>query len=155
MIGNKTCRVEECAVGNFITDAWRIATGSQIAIINSGDIRYIMIVFFFCFCSHFWNRSNLEPGNITVGDIYNILPYPDDLSTFQLSGFNLWLTVQSGLARTGNDSVLGDTGRFLQISGMRFVWNPDAPLPNRIISIDILNATTGVYSPINLNAIYS
>jgi hypothetical protein len=46
------------------------------------------------------------------------------------------------------------TGRFLQFSGMRVVWNPSANLANKIISISIKRKGSNIYDPIDLNAVY-
>jgi len=45
------------------------------------------------------------------------------------------------------------TGRFPQVSGMRYSWSPTQPVDSHIISTEICNPD-GSYSPIDLNATY-
>lgn len=131
--GGLVCRYEECAAGDLITDSIRMKAGVDVCLANSGSI-----------------RDSFYKGNITLGSIYLVLPFQDLLSTFKLTGRNLWLAIQHGLSAV---NATTGTGRFPQVSGIKFVWNPSAPLENMIISMDILQG--GVYVPIDLNANYS
>jgi 5'-nucleotidase/UDP-sugar diphosphatase len=52
-----------------------------------------------------------------------------------------------------DDPGASGTGRFPQISGMRFVWNPDLPVGSRILSVEVKNSD-GSYYPRDENATY-
>jgi len=65
---------DETALGNTIGDAFRAETGAEVAITNAGGIR---------------SNSVYGPGNVTVGDVYNILPFQNTLVTVELTGSEL------------------------------------------------------------------
>ncbi|WP_336036768.1 bifunctional metallophosphatase/5'-nucleotidase [Halobacterium yunchengense] len=65
---------DETALGNMITDAFRAQTGAEVAVTNAGGIR---------------SNSVYGPGNVTVGDVYNILPFRNTLVTVELTGDEL------------------------------------------------------------------
>ena len=62
---------DETALGNMIGDAFLAQTGADVAITNAGGIR---------------SNSVYGPGNLTVGDVYNILPFSNTLVTVELTG---------------------------------------------------------------------
>lgn len=67
-----TCRVQECEMGNLITDAMLAevsSRGVQIAIQNSGGI-----------------RASIDQGPVTMGEVLTVLPFQNTLSTFEISG---------------------------------------------------------------------
>lgn len=45
-------------------------------------------------------------------------------------------------------------GRFLQVSGLIYSWNPNAPIGQRIVSVQILNQA-GQYEKLDTISIYS
>lgn len=59
----------ESGIGNFITDAQRIAAKTDIAFMNNHGI-----------------RRDLPAGKITKKDLFEVLPFYNILTTFQLSG---------------------------------------------------------------------
>jgi 5'-nucleotidase/UDP-sugar diphosphatase len=65
---------DETALGNMITDSFRAQTGADVAITNSGGIR---------------SNAVYGPGNVTAGDVYNILPFRNTLVTVELTGTEL------------------------------------------------------------------
>jgi 5'-nucleotidase/UDP-sugar diphosphatase len=132
------CRFAECTMGNLITDAmlWKTQNGgTQIAIVQGGGI-----------------RASIPAGNVTTGDILTVLPFGNSISTFELSGAELVDTLEHGVSRADNPEN-EDTGRFPQVSGMRYTWSPTQPVGARIISTDICNPD-GSYSSVDLNATY-
>ncbi len=99
------CRVEECAMGNIIADAMleRVKDqGIQIAIMNSGGI-----------------RASIDAGEVTKGEVLTVLPFQNTLSTFQISGQTLIDALENGVSQVEEVS-----GRFPQVAGMSFSWNP-------------------------------
>jgi 2',3'-cyclic-nucleotide 2'-phosphodiesterase (5'-nucleotidase family) len=84
-------------LGNFVADAILEATGADIAIINSGGI-----------------RAPLPAGPVTVGDIYNVLPFDNTIVTVAMQGWQV-RGLFDFVARR-----LGKRG-FAQISGAQFV----------------------------------
>jgi 5'-nucleotidase/UDP-sugar diphosphatase len=132
------CRFAECTMGDLITDAmlWKTHNGgTQIAIVQGGGI-----------------RASIPAGNITVGDILTVLPFGNLISTFELSGKEIVDTLENGVSRADNPENEG-TGRFPQVSGMRYSWSPTLPFGARIISTEVRNPD-GSYIAIDLNATY-
>ena len=108
------CRVEECPMGNLVADAMleRVKDqGIQIAFANSGGI-----------------RASFEAGEVTMGDVMTVLPFQNTLSTFQITGQGIIDALENGVSQ-----VEEVKGRFPQVAGLSFVWDPAvAPGEGRI-----------------------
>lgn len=78
-----------------------------------------------------------QPGNITVADVLSMLPYANALSIFSISGQVLIDAVKHGASGFPN------SGRFLQVSGIRYYHNNGAFLSAVFLNPD------GSTSPIN------
>jgi len=133
-----SCRFEECNMGNLITDAilWATAAeGTQIAFQNGGGI-----------------RASIPAGDISIGDVLEVLPFGNTIATFELSGADVWAALENGVSRAENPENEG-TGRFPQVAGLRYTWNPNLPVGSRVVSVEVKNPD-GTYSPIDLNAVY-
>jgi 5'-nucleotidase len=141
------CRSVECNMGNMIADAIRFDTGVQIAIMNGGGIRASIPVA----TDRPQDLTLPEPLNVTLGDVLTVLPFRNRVSTFELSGADVIAALENGVARVGADS---GTGRFPQVSGIRYTWDGSKPVGERIISVEVLNAD-GAYSLIDPMAVYS
>ncbi|MDZ4768266.1 MAG: 5'-nucleotidase C-terminal domain-containing protein [Chloroflexota bacterium] len=142
LVGDRTvCRVEECLLGNLITDALRAETGAQIAITNGGGI-----------------RADIDAGAITLGEVLTVLPFGNLASTFDLSGAAVVESLENGVSRVavenGMVSRAGANGRFPQVSGIRFTFDPTQEAGSRILSVEVLGAD-GEYAPIDEDAIYT
>jgi len=132
------CRFGECVMGNLIADAilWHTQSeGTQIVFQNGGGI-----------------RASIPAGEVTVGDVLTVLPFGNLIATFELSGAEVVEALENGVSRAENPENEG-TGRFSQVSGMRFSWDPNQPVGSRIVSVEIKNAD-GSFSPIDPNATY-
>ena len=130
------CRFEECAIGNLITDAIRAETNVDIAIMNGGGI-----------------RASIDEGEITMGEVLTVLPFGNLVSTLELKGEDVWAMFENSVSRW--NSELGGTGRFLQVSGARYTWDYSQEVGSRLVSVDVLNADSGEYEPLDLEAVYS
>jgi 5'-nucleotidase len=133
-----SCRFEECSMGNLITDAilWKTATeGTQIAFQNGGGI-----------------RASIPAGDVSLGDVLEVLPFGNTIATFELAGADVWAAVENGVSRAENPENEG-TGRFAQVGGLRYTWNPNLPAGSRVVSVEVKNAD-GTYTPLDLNATY-
>ncbi|MEO1288923.1 MAG: 5'-nucleotidase C-terminal domain-containing protein [Chloroflexota bacterium] len=136
LIGGEPCREAECTMGNIIADAIRADTGAQVAIYNSGGI-----------------RASVPAGNVTDQQLALVLPFPNTVATLELRGSDLLAALEHGVSLGGDASVRG-SGRFLQVSGLRYNWNPTRPVGSRIEMVEILNED-GTYSPLAVDTIYS
>ena len=143
LVGDRTvCRVEECALGNLIADAMRADTGAQIAITNGGGI-----------------RADIDAGEITVGDVLTVLPFGNLVATFELSGADVIAALENGVSTltVGDGAVVpraGQQGRFPQVSGLRFTYDPTQAAGSRIVSVEVLGAN-GEYTAIDPEATYT
>lgn len=142
LLGDRNiCRVEECILGNLIADAMRAETGSQIAIMNAGGI-----------------RASIDSGDITLGDVLTVQPFGNLMSTFTLSGADVIAALENGVSTlVATDGVVSRAdlaGRFPQVSGIRYSFDPTLEAGSRITSVEVLNED-GTYSPIDLVTMYS
>jgi 5'-nucleotidase len=144
----KVCRVQECNLGDLITDAMLAYAkdfGAQIAITNGGGI-----------------RSNIPaeatkvpdsltlatPYKVTVGDVLTVLPFGNVVSTFELKGSDVIAALENGVSQ-----VEQGAGRFPQVAGIRFTWDGSKEAGKRIVKVEVKNAD-GSFSPIDPNATY-
>jgi 5'-nucleotidase len=132
------CRFAECTMGNLITDAilWKTQNeGTQIAFQNGGGI-----------------RASIPAGEVTVGDVLTVLPFGNLISTFELTGAEVVEALENGVSRAENPENEG-TGRFAQVGGVRYSWDPNQPVGSRIVAVEV-RQTDGSYSPIELGTTY-
>ncbi|MBN2304117.1 MAG: 5'-nucleotidase C-terminal domain-containing protein [Anaerolineae bacterium] len=130
----EVCRFEECNLGNLITDALRETTGAQIAVHNGGGI-----------------RASIDVGEITVGQVLDVLPFNNTFVIFELSGADIVEALENSVSRV--DATEGE-GRFLQVSGLRFSWDGSQPAGQRIVSVEVLN-DSGTYAALDPDEIYT
>lgn len=89
--------------------------GTQIAIVNGGSI-----------------RDSIEPGDITLLDVYNLFPFLNYVCKLDVKGSDIWAEMEYSLA------LIGETdGGFIQVSGMTVTYDPDAEKGHRVVSIEI------------------
>jgi len=127
------CRVQECAMGNLVADAMlaRVAAqGVSIAIANSGGL-----------------RASIDAGDVTMGEVLTVLPFQNTLSTFEITGQGVLAALENGVSQ-----VEEGAGRFPQVAGMTFAWDPAAPAGARITEVRV--ASGGGYVPLDPSATY-
>jgi 5'-nucleotidase / UDP-sugar diphosphatase len=128
------CRVRECEMGNLVADAMlaRVADqGVQIAIANSGGL-----------------RASIDAGEVTMGEVLTVLPFQNTLSTFEITGQTVIDALENGVSQ-----VEEVQGRFPQVAGLKFVWDPSVA-PNEGRVIEVLVAGEDGYAPIDPAATY-
>jgi 5'-nucleotidase/UDP-sugar diphosphatase len=132
------CRFAECNLGNLIADAMLWATkgqGTRIAIQNGGGI-----------------RSGIPAGQVTMGQVIEVLPFSNTIATFDVTGADLVASLESGVSRT-HDKTMSGTGRFPQVAGLRYVFDPAKPEGARISSVEVRD-DGGAFQPVNPSATY-
>jgi len=123
--GKRICRLGECLMGNLVTDAmlWQVNTVGggdyQIAVTNGGGL-----------------RAALAAGDVTYGGVMTVLPFGNTIATMELTGENLLAALEHS-AR----SYPSENGGFLQVSGMRYTFDPAQPAGSRIVSAEVWNGT--------------
>lgn len=71
-------------------------------------------------------------GNITIGDILEILPFEDPLVVVELDGESVWGALEAGLEKWP-----AQEGRFPVISGFRVNWDSRRPPGQRVLSVHL------------------
>jgi 5'-nucleotidase len=129
-----TVRSVEATVGNLVADAlrWQALQGGlnpTIGIQNGGGIRSNAI--------NFPAATPATPTDITDLDVFNLLPFGNYVGVVNnVSVADLLSALENAVSRV----ALLD-GRFLQVSGFRFSWDPSALVGSRIIDVILDDAT--------------
>ncbi|XP_053205189.1 trifunctional nucleotide phosphoesterase protein YfkN-like [Panonychus citri] len=105
-------RRQETNLGNLIADIMCSSVRADCAIIHSGTFRSDQI--------H-------EPGPIHLKDLINILPTPGTMVLISVSGTTIWRALENGVSLWPRLE-----GRFPQVSGLRFSFDPKKPSGDRI-----------------------
>lgn len=113
---NATVRAMESNLGNYLADAMRTWGRADVALQNGGGIR---------------GNREYPAGPLTRGDIVAILPFNNTGVVLRLSGADLRAAVENGV------SGVPDAGRFPQVSGMTYAFDPSAPAGSRVYDITV------------------
>ena len=129
----EVCRVRECEMGNLVADAMldRVKDqGITIAIQNGGGL-----------------RASIDEGDVTMGEVYTVLPFQNTLATFQLTGADIVEALENGASQYEEMA-----GRFAQVAGLKYTVDPAADAGERIS--DVMVQTDGEWGPIDPAATY-
>ena len=107
----------ESALGNLIADAQRAAAGTDFAFMNRDGI-----------------RADLDAGPVTWGELYRVQPFGNTVVKLTMTGEQL-LRLLDQQWSGGNAA----RPRFLQVSGLRYVYDLRRPPGERIV--DTADAT--------------
>ena len=110
------CRAQECSMGSLIADAMldRVKDqGIEIAIQNGGGI-----------------RASIDAGPVTMGEVLTVLPFQNTLSTFQVTGATVVEALENGVSQ-----VEEGAGRFPQVAGLTYAFDPKAEAGGRISDV--------------------
>jgi 2',3'-cyclic-nucleotide 2'-phosphodiesterase (5'-nucleotidase family) len=110
-------RTLETNLGDFVADRLRERLETDVAVVNGGAIRT--------------NRI-MPAGPLTKRDVHSLLPFTDVVMKLELSGRDLRAALEHGLAQT--DRV---GGGFLQVSGIRLVWDAKRASGQRVVSASV------------------
>uniref|UniRef100_E2J7A6 Salivary apyrase n=1 Tax=Triatoma matogrossensis TaxID=162370 RepID=E2J7A6_9HEMI len=118
---NGTCRLNECSMGNFITDALihyvvnetkgdKTWTDAPIALFNSGAI-----------------RSSIEPtDNVTWGHLIATLPFDKQIARLSMNGSTLLKALRRSVQNYHQRRKGKGSGEFLQYSGLKVYYVKNA-----------------------------
>ncbi|BCJ95849.1 metallophosphatase [Anaerocolumna cellulosilytica] len=104
-------RTKETNLGNLATDAFRKATGADVAITNGGGI-----------------RASIEIGTITKKDLVTVFPFGNFIVTKNITGKALLEALEVGVA-----SYPETLGGFPQVSGITFQIDVTKPAGSRVV----------------------
>lgn len=130
----------ESPLGNFVADALRGAYRAELALINSGGIRENLPSAY-----QPADRALRRPApgyaagppwDLVQGDILAALPFHNTAVTFRITGRTLWQALENSVAPglIVHGKFATDIGRFLQISGFTFQFDPRRP-PGRRVTV--------------------
>ncbi len=126
-------RKRESNLGNLIADGmvWKTKNaGVQIALQNGGGI-----------------RASISKGPITVGKVYEVLPFGNTLVVMDLTGKEIKAALENGVSQWEQAA-----GRFLQVSGLRYAFDLARPAGDRVVRVEV--KTEKGYQPLDLEATY-
>jgi 2',3'-cyclic-nucleotide 2'-phosphodiesterase (5'-nucleotidase family) len=107
-------RLKESAMGNMVADAMREKyPGVEAAYTNSGGLRQDLLVT--------PPSAGEQPGEITWGEMFAVLPFGNRTTIFTLTGAQLQTAFVNGFSPVCNPQV--NTGRFPQVSGLKATFH--------------------------------
>jgi len=122
-----TVRLKESNLANVIADSLIALTNADVAIQNGGGV-----------------RASIEKGEISIKDIYTVLPFDNTVVVVEATGKTIWETLEHGVSWYPSAA-----GGFLQVSGMSYTFDASKAPGERIQSITIKG------EPINLDKNYT
>ncbi|KAK0620658.1 Metallo-dependent phosphatase-like protein [Immersiella caudata] len=115
-----TVRTTESNLGNFVCDIMRAHYNAECALMASGTIRGDQIY---------------APGPIKVKDITNCFPFEDPVVVIRVKGSALREALENGVSL-----YPALEGRFPQVSGIKFTFDPSQKPGQRITSVEAAGA---------------
>ena len=129
LLENFNVRLRETEIGNFIADCVAEAAGAPIAVVNGGGI-----------------RASFYQGVVYGGDIAVVCPFDNQIIVLKMDGRTLWDMLENSLSACTEEFP---GGRFLQVSGLQYVFDSRKPVGSRLISVKMPDGTD-----MDLNADY-
>ncbi|WOO44691.1 multifunctional 2',3'-cyclic-nucleotide 2'-phosphodiesterase/3'-nucleotidase/5'-nucleotidase [Bacillus subtilis] len=112
-------RTKETNLGNFIADGMlakaKEAAGARIAITNGGGI-----------------RAGIEKGDITLGEVLNVMPFGNTLYVADLTGKQIKEALEQGLSNVENGG-----GAFPQVAGIEYTFTLNNEPGHRVLEVKI------------------
>ena len=130
--GGREVRKAETNAGDLVTDAIRYVTDADLAFNNGGSF-----------------RGEIEPGDVTYGQVINMLPFDSRLVKIQATGAKVL-----EMLRLCTQNLPDESSEFPQVSGIRFTVQVVEGGDNVITSAEVLQPD-GSYVPVNPSATYT
>lgn len=105
-----TVRTRESNLGNLLADLARAEFGTDLALVNGGQI-----------------RDSIPAGPVDLTRVLRVLPFSSTLVTLSISGQELRAALENSASR-----LPATNGRFLQVSGLTVTYDPQAPIASRV-----------------------
>ena len=122
----------QCQLGSVCADAFRACAGTQIALVNTGDL-----------------DGNLFQGDVTMQEICDVFPYDRALAVATVTPRQLWQLLEqsvSGVVLNTStervDEAASAYGGFCQISGITMRYDASAPVGERVLEITLPDGTS-------------
>ena len=135
--GTRVSRLEETPGGSLVADAMQ-ERGSQIVRDLGFDYPVVTLQ------NGGGCRANILAGDITVGDILDVLPFGNMISIKEITPDVLYQALENGyaavaLTQEGYIDVALANGAFSQISGMRAVIDASQPVGSKVSAIYLVD----------------
>lgn len=129
----RVCRAGECLSGDIAADALLAIPGldADAALVNSGGL-----------------RNSLPAGPVSMGDVLAVLPFNNYVVVADVPGSALLAALEHGVSDYGQDK-----GRFLQVAGLTYAFDPNLPAGQRIIAARV-TGKNGEWRPLDPAAVY-
>ena len=130
LVNDINTQLKTTPIGNFIADIYREATEADISVIAAGEI-----------------LTDLKKGVLTRADINSLLKPSNSLQTKKITPKVLRLILEGAVTKSEfteetketNDPILdyskSATTKFLQVSGMKFYYNPNNEVGHKVVKI--------------------
>ena len=145
---DRETRRGETNLADFLTDAFLAETGADVAMMNGGGI-----------------RNQIDAGPITFGEIYSVMPFNNTICMIECTGQQILDALEAGVSLAPEEN-----GSFMQVSGMRYTYDPSIPSTvkydannmfvgiagdRRVTSVEVMNKETNEWEPLDLNKTYT
>lgn len=111
--GTALVRGRETAIGNLVADALRASLQADVALLNGGGFR---------------GNHQYEKGHaFSRSDVLREFPFRNAVTLIEIDGADLRNALENGVSQAPSPA-----GRFPQISGMSFAYDPNAPVGHRV-----------------------
>jgi 2',3'-cyclic-nucleotide 2'-phosphodiesterase (5'-nucleotidase family) len=111
-------RDRESSMGDLVADALRDTLGADVALMNGGGLR---------------GNTVLPAGApLTRGTILAELPFGNLAMLIELGGAELEAALENGVSQVGTQA-----GRFPQVSGLSFRYDPKRPAGDRVTAVSV------------------
>lgn len=122
ILNNQHVQKSETVVGNIVADAFRASAQTDIALVSAGDLKPL--------------SSSITSDGIKAADVTVLLMYPGDkVVTMALDGGKIRKALETSVGSYALPSL-----SFLQVSGMKFTFDPARPKGQRVTSVIVNGA---------------
>ena len=131
-------RSQETPMGTFAAETLRRIYGTQFAFISGGGIRDTLPAGKYVPADATLRRpvaGSSGPYDVTLGDVTAVFPFGNSVATTSITGADLWKALENGVSRYPSD------GRFPQIAGFRFAFDPNRPVGQRVTEVTLADGT--------------
>lgn len=120
-LDNKDAGKQQTSIGSLVADAFRAAVRADVAFVAAGDLKR--------------TDDPLPAGKVRSSDVAALLAYPDDrVLVMALDGRKIRQALEIAVSAYPRPSLA-----FLQVSGMKFAFDPTKPAGQRVTSVTIGN----------------
>ncbi len=124
--GIRMTRSRETTVGDFFADAIRYVMEGNVALMNGGGV-----------------RSDILAGEVMYSDLFNVAPFQNSLALVKATGQQILDALEFGARFTEriyklDGNAVGESGGFLQVSGMKYTVDTSVESPVLLDESDML-----------------